>query len=251
MTAHALLERAISLGVRVVQYCDNLPLGQGDVQTLCTRAAEAGVCCEVGTRGTSPAHLHAMLTFARRMGSSIVRMITDTADDHPTADEIVRRISEVMPAYEGAGVALAIENHDRFTAQALVHMLKCIGSDHIGICLDTANSFAALEGPEVVVNTLAPWTLNLHVKDFVVLRSPHQLGFVIEGRAAGQGQLDLPWVLDMLQQAGRKPNVILELWTPLVGSLAETLRCEERWAVESLAYLRSLLPADSPQGDQS
>ncbi len=91
--------------------------------------------------------------------------------------------------FEQAGVALAIENHDRFGVAMLVEILQRRNSPATGICLDIVNSFGALEGPKVVVEASAPWTLNLHVKDFVVRRVSHSMGFTVEGRPAGQGQL--------------------------------------------------------------
>lgn len=67
-----------------------------------------------------------------------------------------------------------------------------LGSDWVGICLDTVNSLGAAEGIGVVVETLGPSVVNLHLKDFVVLRAAHMMGFSIEGRPAGRGQLDVP-----------------------------------------------------------
>jgi hypothetical protein len=43
-----------------------------------------------------------------------------------------------------------------------------------------------------------------------------------------------------LAEAGRKPNVIIEHWTPFAGSLEESLALEESWAKASVAYLKSL-----------
>ena len=119
----------------------------------------------------------------------------------------------------------------------------------MGICLDTVNSFGALEGPEVVVEALAPYTVNLHVKDFIIRRANHMMGFAIEGTPAGQGRLDIPWLLERLRAAGRDPNAIIELWTPPEPDLAATIAKEDAWARESVAYMRSVLPrGDLEQG---
>lgn len=109
------------------------------------------------------------------------------------------------------------------------------------ICLDVGNSLGALEGPEVTVKTLAPLAANLHVKDFVIRRAGHQMGFIVEGRPAGQGQLDIPWVLEQVRNAGRDPNAILELWTPPEAELADTIAKEAQWAAASVSYLRRLI----------
>ena len=111
----------------------------------------------------------------------------------------------------------------------------------MGVCLDTVNSFAALESPESVVKTLAPYTLNLHVKDFEVVRFGHELGFSIEGRPAGEGRLDIEWVAGYLKEKGKDPNAILELWTPFTGNLEKTIQLEEEWAHKSIDYLNTVI----------
>jgi len=94
----------------------------------------------------------------------------------------------------------------------------------------------------VVVDALVPYVSCLHVKDFVVKRASHLKGFSIEGRPAGDGQLDVPWVLSRLKDHGRDVNVILELWVPPQQTVAETIAKEDAWATESVAYLRQLIP---------
>ena len=151
-------------------------------------------------------------------------------------------LAPVVARFAGAGVKLAIENHDRFPARQLARMVEALGPDHVGVCLDTVNSFGALEGPEIVVKTLAPYTLNLHVKDFTIARVSSQMGFVIHGCPAGQGRLNVPWLLEQLRAAGRAGNAVLELWTPRGATLEETVVREAAWAEESVRYLRRFIP---------
>ena len=245
MTASDLLDRAQALRVRVVQIADNLPLhhlAATEIDALADRAAARGIDVEVGTRGIAPAHLRTYLDLAVRLGSPILRVVTDTADHQPSVTEIAAAIREMLPAFEAAGVTLAIENHDRFASDTLVALLQRVDSHRIGICLDTVNSFGALEGPARVVEALGPWTVNLHIKDFTVTRAPHQMGFTIEGRPAGRGRLDVPWLLTQLRSHGCQFNAILELWTPPEPALADTLAKEQAWAAESVTYLRNLIP---------
>jgi sugar phosphate isomerase/epimerase len=240
----ALLERATALGVGVVQVCDNLPLDAMDEPLLARvqeRAAHLGLRLEVGTRGIEPFRLERYLELARRLGSPLVRTVTDRGEHRPSADEVVHTLRPVLPRFADSGVVLAIENHDRFTAAQLVGILARLDSPAVGICLDTVNSFGALEAPAVVVQALAPYTVCLHVKDFVVSRHASQLGFTICGAPAGQGRLDLPAILDRLGAAGRCASAIIELWTPFGPGLPQTLSREEEWAVQSAAYLTGLL----------
>lgn len=246
MRAVDLLDKAAELGVGVVQAADNLPLDRlfpAELDAFEKRACELDVSVEVGTRGIGPDHLRTYLQLAERLNSPILRVVIDTADHHPSEDDIVTTIEALIPEFERAGVCLAIENHDRFTTRAFARMIERIGSDYVGVCLDTANSFGALEGPEVVVDVLGPWVVNLHVKDFTIFRASHLMGFTIEGRPAGQGRLDVPWLLQRLRDLDRDPNAILELWTPPEETLAETIAKEDAWAAASVGYLRRFIPA--------
>ena len=245
MGALDLLDKAEGLGVHVLQVADNLPLHQlsdGALEAFARRAARLEIDLEVGTRGIERDHLRTYLHLATRLRSPILRVVVDDPPHYPSEAEVVDVVRAIIPELERAGVCLAIENHDRFTARALARILERVDSEHAGVCLDTANSFGVLEGPEVVVDTLAPWAVNVHVKDFVVRRASHGKGFAIEGRPAGQGQLDIPWLLQKLHDLGRDPNVILELWTPPEAELASTIQKESAWAATSIETLRRFVP---------
>ena len=239
-----LLRRAIALGAEVLQIGDNLPLHLLDeraLDVLQSQAEAAGIGLEVGTRGVQPEHLRAYLRLAQRLGSPILRLVTDTATCQPSDDELVALLHPLLPELEKAGVILAIENHGRQTAAQLLAVLERLGSAQVGICLDTANSFGALEMPEAVAELLGPWTVNLHVKDFRVRRLSHQLGYVIEGCPLGEGQLGLEGLLQRLRRYGRCCSAILEQWPPAEDTVAATIAKEAAWAEAGVAHLRRCL----------
>ena len=245
MTPAGLLERADALGVRVVQFTDNLRLDRLTVAELAALREEAQrkrIDIEVGTCGIDPANLDAHLRLAEFFKSPVVRVVLDTADRRPTPDEVVAALRPIMPAFESAGVHFAIENHDRFRCATLASILDRLDSPYTGICLDTANSLGCLEVVETVLEVLGPRTVNLHIKDFEIFRPLHQKGFIIEGRPAGQGRLDIPHLLDRLRALGRDPNAILELWPPPEVDSAAAEAKEAAWAAESVSYLRRLIP---------
>jgi sugar phosphate isomerase/epimerase len=242
MDAHGLLAFADELGLKLVQIGDNLPLDSLSETALAAIRDDArrrGVAVEVGVRGIQTPHLLRAVEIARFFNSPILRVVVDTKDHHPSPAEVVELVRAALPALEGAGMTLAIENHDRFKAAALIDILRALDSPRVGICLDTVNSFGSLEGPEVVVEALAPYVVNLHIKEFVVRRAGHAMGFEITGRPTGQGMLDLPWLLGKL--AGRSFNAIIEAWLPMQITLAETVAMEARWARQSVAYLRQYI----------
>ncbi len=246
LTALDLLEQARALGLHVAQFCDNLPLtalGNQEFDRFRGFAKEHEIAVELGTRGCGDtANLLAHLELAQRLEARFVRLVVDAKGDEPTPKETISRLRSLVARFAGANIKLAIENHDRFSCRTLVRIVEELGPEQVGICLDTVNSFGALEGPEVVVDTLAPYTLNLHVKDFTIARVSSQMGFMVNGCAAGQGRLNVPWLLERLKTAGRDPNAIIELWTPFGPTLEETVAREKRWAEESVQYLRQFIP---------
>jgi sugar phosphate isomerase/epimerase len=241
LTADQLLDKAAELGVRVVQIADNLPLDRftdAELDALRRRADGLGIALEVGTRGIRPDLLRRYLGIAQRLRSPILRTVTDTADHEPSPDEVVDTLRSVMPDFERAGVCLAVENHDRFRAAVLAEIFERVGSRCVGLCLDTANSIGCVEHVDRLLAVLGRWVVNLHIKDYCVSRPPHHKGFVVEGRPAGRGQLDIPGLLAAVRATGRDPNAIVELWPPPEVTVAG----EDAWARESVSYLRQFIP---------
>lgn len=235
---------AAALGFECVQIADNLPLHQltetelSDLEGLNRRL---GVSVEVGTRGATSANLERYLSIAQRLGSPLVRVVVDTPEQRPTPDAVVRSCAVVLPYFEAAGVSIALENHDRFSAATLRDIVLALDSPYVGVCLDTVNSFGALEGPEVVVETLGPFVINLHIKDFVVEREPHNMGFTVRGAPAGKGMLDIPKLVRNLLEMGSTFNGTLELWPYPEASLAQTIAKERLWVKESRRYLATVV----------
>lgn len=241
MDEQDLLVRAHRHGVNLVQVCDNLPLLRLPADRLdrfAKRAADEAVGIELGSRRLTVDHATEMIALAGRVRAELIRFVIDGPDFWPAPAEVLETLRRIAPRLDG--VRLGIENHDRFSAKTLRSIIQEAGSDRIGICLDTANSLGAGEGMATVLAELAPFTINLHVKDFQITRLPHQMGFTVEGRPAGEGMLDLPGVLDELRRHGRCRTAVLELWTPPEASLDATITKEAGWAARSLEYLKPL-----------
>ncbi len=100
------------------------------------------------------------------------------------------------------------------------------------------NSLGALETPREVVALLGPHTINLHVKDFEIRRIDTMMGYLVTGCPAGEGRLDIPWLVGEIRRHGRDPNLILELWPPYAGSVDETMAMEREWVARSVRFLK-------------
>jgi sugar phosphate isomerase/epimerase len=243
LTASDLVKAANAAGLRCVQIADNLPLEQLTTEErheLAALAESRRVAIEVGARRMTSEHLARLIDVAAFFGSHILRFVIDGPGYEPDLDEVVTVVREALPRLREAGVRLALENHDRLVAAEFREIVKRTDEDQVGICLDSVNSMGAGEAVRDVAKTLAPWTLNLHVKDFTVRRVSHMMGFVVEGTPAGQGMLDIPWLLEEVRGHGRCESAILELWTPPESDPAKTVEKEARWVEDSLRYLKPL-----------
>lgn len=242
MTAFDLLDRAGALAVDAVQFGDNLPLHTLPTdawQRLRDVAGQNGLKIEVGTRRLVAEQVERYVRLAAEARSPFVRFVIDDADYKPTETDVIDVIRASLPRLRERNVVLALENHDRFSARSLERIIRQTSPEWVGICLDTTNSFGAGEDVRTVVSTLAPYTVNLHAKDFVVQRVAHKMGFTVEGAEPGAGRLDLAWVLAQLRPHGRCQTVTLEQWPPFRNSIIETIKTEAAWAETGVAWLKS------------
>jgi len=238
----ALLGRAEQFGVKLVQFGDNLPLHELSDERLVTltqRSLQLGVVLEVGARGLTDEHLERYLALTKHLNSRLLRFVIDTATYEPAIDDVVDLLKNALPALVKSGVTLGIENHDRLLAREFASIMERVGHEQVGICLDSVNSMGAGEGLAEVVKTLAPYTVNLHVKDFGIQRLPHLMGFQIDGRPAGQGMLNIPWLVEEVSQYSRCPTAILEQWVVPEPTLAGSIAKEADWAETSIRYLKN------------
>jgi len=243
-----LLNKAVELGVHVLQIADNLPLDRlsdAEINSLAKFASSLNITIEVGTRGILNNNLLTYLRLAERLNSPIVRVVLDSLDYHPSADEAVNIIKPIMPEFERAGVSLAIENYETFNIKTLKQIVHRLDNKYAGICLDNANSFGSMEGPDTVVEELGPLAVDLHVKGFKIYRANQNMGFIIEGTPIDKGILDLVWLFRKINEYGRDLNVILEQWTPSEGDIYATIEKEALWAKTSIEYLRKFIPVES------
>lgn len=243
MTHMGLVERAKELGVHLVQFGPNLSLGDlndRELDDLVACAAEFGIEFEVGTRGLETEHLRRQVEIAKRTGSKLIRTIPEIGGKPVEAKDVPSYLRQVLPLLEKEGVKLGLEN-GKIPAKELAWALDEVRSPQIGVVLDMANSLAIPEGWRYVTEILAPYTICLHHKEFIVQRVWCMMGFTVEGRPAGQGQVDTPWLLATLAATGAQYNVILEVWPPEQPSIQACIDLEDQWVRESIPYLRQFI----------
>jgi sugar phosphate isomerase/epimerase len=108
-------------------------------------------------------------------------------------------------------LCLAVENHKDWRIPELLDLIKRLGSEYVGICVDTGNSIALLEDPLAVVAAYAPYAFSTHLKDMAVRE--YEDGFLLSEVPLGAGFLDLPKIIDTLQRANPLIRFNLEMIT--------------------------------------
>lgn len=167
------------------------------------------------------ARFEAEIRTARRAGASIVRTVMLSGRRYETfdsldafrrfADRAFHSLAMAAPVVARHGVRLAVENHKDWRADELLAILKRVGDDRVGICLDTGNSMALLEDPMEVVEALAPRSITTHFKDMGVEECPE--GFLLAEVPLGAGVLDLPRVVRTLRASRPEIRLNLEMIT--------------------------------------
>jgi len=241
MTGMDFMINAKDLGVHLVQFGDNLPLhtlGSGECSGLLNFARSNSINIQVGTRGLKDDILEIYLQLAEYFSSDILRIVIDLKGYEPSVEEIVVILKRWEPRARAKNIVIAVENHDRFTCDKLIAIMDAVDSPFVRICLDTVNSFGALEGPDTVIGKLAPYTINVHIKDFAVRRLESNLGFIVQGVPAGSGVLNM----DLISKNPRihADTAVLELWTPPEATIDETIKKEKSWVQQSINYLGTI-----------
>lgn len=239
----SLLALAVSQGVSLVQVADNLPLhtfSEERLRAFKNVLQQKGIKIEVGARGLTEAHLQQYIAICRKLGAGILRFVTDDQQYRPSVEDITQTIRAHLHVMQEHNIILALENHDRLTSGQLAGIIEALNSPYAGICLDTVNSMGAGESIGTVIDRLGPYTVNLHIKDFGIQRLKHKQGFIIDGRIAGEGMLDIPSLLHRINAYKRCRTCILEQWVPPEDDRAGTIAKERWWAEKSMAYLRDL-----------
>lgn len=218
------LDHCLALGVRSVQ----VGIGARDdayADRLREKAKAGGVHLEgivaLPRDQAGVDRLEAEVRTAKRAGATILRTVClsgrryETFDSQAAfrrfADESLHSLKLAAPVIERTGVSLAVENHKDWRADELLALLGKVGSDRIGVCLDTGNSISLLEDPMEVIEALAPRAITTHFKDMAV--EEYRDGFLLSEVPLGAGILDLPRAIRILRAARPEIRLNLEMIT--------------------------------------
>jgi len=157
---------------------------------------------------------------AKDSGAQVVRLaiggrryeqFSEAAEFQAFAERARNGLQLAEPVARRHQVKLAVENHKDWRIDQMLEMLKRLGSEYIGVCVDTNNSLALLEDPMAVVEAYAPCAFSAHLKDLAV--AEYDDGFLLADVVLGRGLLDLARMVDTLRKANREIQFSLEMAT--------------------------------------
>jgi 3-oxoisoapionate decarboxylase len=243
MNIFMLLDKAATYGLHLVQICDNLSyygMGHSELEAIYEYAANLDIILGLGTRGVSPAHLLKVLEYARPLHAETLRTVIDNPDPH----QVINGLKTVVPELEKANLILILENTEILDAREIALIIKTVDSPFVQVCMDTANSLGRVQPLEQVVEALRPYIRMIHYKDYTVQRVSQappvvRMGFEIVGRPAGEGQVDINWLLRSAVNPANPPDIVLELWPPYLDTISKTVQNELDWVDRSIAFLKA------------
>ena len=239
-----LVDKVSTLGLDVLQIADNInsDTTAEEYRRLGQFARSKGIALQLGAGGINRSVVEKYSRVANLVGSSLLNV-------YPLQREpvgiVVERARGFLPLLRNHELTLTLENEDsgRYSCHELAEILGRVNDPLVGACIDTMNSAAILENPLETVEVLAPYAACIHLKDFTVKRQSVS-GFSVFGAPVGKGMLDIEAVLDVIREAGRGPDILLEQFMGKKGNEEETLREEERWVKEGIKFMRSIMSID-------
>jgi sugar phosphate isomerase/epimerase len=116
-------------------------------------------------------------------------------------------LEQVAPLCRDLGCRLDIETHADITTFELARVIEAVGSDVVGVCLDTANVLCRAEEPLAAARRVAPYVHQTHVKDAILYFTDD--GLMRQSRPCGQGIIDWGQLLPLL--AAHEPTLTLSI----------------------------------------
>jgi sugar phosphate isomerase/epimerase len=196
---------------------------------------------------------------AREAGAECIRSVCLSGRRYETFRsmedwrEFVRRshgrLARAVPVAEKYRLPLGIENHKDWTALEMPEIFREYSSEYFGACIDFGNNVSLLDEPMELIEALAPWAVNTHVKDMGVEEYPE--GFLLSEVPLGKGIVDLPRAVSLLR--GRRPRLRFTMDTLVRDPLRIPCLTETYWATfenpdaRRLARMLRLVRANPPR----
>jgi len=155
-------------------------------------------------------------------------------------DLLAEALAPVAARCHDLGIPFGIENHGDYYCSDLAALCRRV--PHLGLFLDTGNTYLIGEAPLPAFEIAAPFTVGTHFKDHVVAPRPEvrPLHFEVGPSAIGDGDVPLREAYQLLLDHAPDPSGLTMEIELIMPSFAgnDPVEALER----SLAFIRSLSP---------
>jgi sugar phosphate isomerase/epimerase len=145
------------------------------------------------------------IEIAARLGARSIRV--QPGDRSPeTAFALVPFFQALAAEAEKNGIYLGVETHGGITsdAEGMVELCRQVGSRHFGVLYDPCNLLAGGVDYKKAYNTFRAHVVYVHLKDGLFKDDK------FERVMFGDGVVDIPWVLQVLEKDGYSGGIALE-----------------------------------------
>lgn len=219
ITPLELMERAVAEKLAGVEIPFSL-LHNKEIAPLVDYAREHNLFITIDTGSYDPAHLRDVIALGQQLGALTVRTVVGGAklggDRRPLAGrwqpflaDALEKLREATRYAEDAHINLAVENHQDLASEELLWLCESIDSPYFGITFDTGNPLATVEEPIDFTRRIAHFVKNIHLKDYWIYHSEE--GYYLVRSPLGQGVIDFPTLLAILNEANPTLTAVVEL----------------------------------------
>jgi sugar phosphate isomerase/epimerase len=170
---------------------------------------------------------------------------------HDAENRALKSLQLVEPVLARHRFRLAVENHKDQLVSEKLRLLRQLGSEYIGLCVDVGNNIALAEEPLSVIRELAPFAFTVHIKDHIA--TPYSEGYLLWDAALGEGFLNLGDMAKILRKAS--PLVPLNLEVITRDPLKIPIHTDEYWVTlpgrreSALSWIEQMVK-NSPSSSQ-
>jgi sugar phosphate isomerase/epimerase len=144
--------------------------------------------------GTLEAQVARSLKISQMFGAKCMRCILGGDPERPQIemhiDNMIKAVRGLRSRIVDSGVKLAVENHGGdLQSREMKMMIEAVGTDVMGVCLDSGNPVWMLEDPHMTLEMLIPYAETCHVRDSAVWKVPE--GIAVRWVNMGEGNVDI------------------------------------------------------------
>jgi sugar phosphate isomerase/epimerase len=153
-------------------------------------------------QGTLEVQVARALKTSQIFGAKCMRCVLGGDPERPQIemhiDNMIQAVRGLRSRIVDSGVKLAVENHGGdLQAREMKMMVEAVGTDVMGVCLDSGNPVWMLEDPHMTLEMLVPYAETSHVRDSAVWKTPE--GINVRWVNMGDGNVDIDgWIKKFL-----------------------------------------------------